>query len=227
MKLLKVLIILIITLTLVGCQSEEDYLSVITEVAEYGKTSIVSEYSNMDKGTYSYYLPFGVGRIISDELYSVFEYYNTELLMIVNVPNVIKDRYYITDEEIENVDSTVVLSSSYLDKNNFEVNYDIKALELDGDNIYLELTSRYLTFSCIVDKTVVKPVMSTMLDISKTVNIKHQYMAEYFSNKDVISEETIQQIEIFQQDLPSSGFLTDLLNPQNPLDKILGEEEND
>lgn len=195
--------------------------AIVEKVMKDAMVKEIPTFVNIDKEYYSYYLPFDVGRKSSDEISNIFYYQKAIFLMCVNIPVIVKDHYYsetITDNTPSVIDQQGLEKylGNFLDYNNVNISYEVTLMELSDNNYYLQLLTPHLSFGSMVSKAQIEPILQTMIEIARTTRISFELIASDFSNREVISSATSQTVDFFQQQLPDSGYIIDLLNPINP-----------
>ncbi len=230
MRFIKVILVFLILVSLTGCvSSDTSNEKIIKDVMKDSITAKIPTFTNINKDYYSFYLPFDVGRKGSDMVSNVLSYNNTIFLMCINVPNVIKDRYYSDNVKTDNQNATTSIdiekyTGSYVDYSNVSTPYEISVYKINEDSFYIQLLTRYLSFGGVVNKTSMGPILEKMLTIARTVRVSYELVATDFSNREVVSSKATQAIDLFQQQLPDSGYIVDLLNPKNPFDDYGGKK---
>ena len=236
MKTVKLILMVGLLISLSACSEIDGSVEdIVKESARETLTAPMPAFTNITKDYYRYYLPPDVGRRSGDEISNILIYNNDCFVLSVNVPNVVKDHYYHNEEEaaedatqpLFNTDKTIEhFTGTFVDYGNINVDYEVVVLTIEPDLYYLQLTTRYLSFGAVVNKTAMKGMLDTFLRIAKTVRVNYELIAVDFSNREVVNSGAIQALDLFREKKPSSGYMIDLLYP-NRQENILPEDKKD
>ena len=177
-------------------------------------------FTNMNKPLYSYYLPRDIGRVLSNDLSSVLKKDGTQFIMNFN-PNavVIHDYYYEVDYMFMEMNDTTLVSSdsnkiqyegTFRNKNGQVHNYSCIVDELDNGKYFFILNMEYVYFYTIAEGAELSSLIDTMFDIGQSVTYDSEEIVSIYSLKSS-SEYLTENLDEFTQDLPSEGYLSDLI----------------
>lgn len=216
---MKKLALLLCALLLSGCKV--DHLKIQNDITnELNKMTNYEPiyYTTMEKPLYSYYLPKDVGRISSNELSSLFVKDGVKFIMNFN-PNkiVIHDYYYkdkiVSSEELkinEESDLYYDASGTFKGSDKRYHYYDIKVVHLRDNNYLLKLDMSYVNYLAVVKPVEIKPLIKSMFTMAKSIHFDADYVVNEYSLQST-SESVKVSLEEFNEELPESGLLSDLI----------------
>jgi len=232
-RLGKIVLTILLFVTVTACAGEDkDVDLIINETIKNSRDMTIPEFTNINKDYYQYYLPKDVGRKHGDVASNIFTYRNSDFIMCVNMPNIIKDYFYhetAPETEIPAADeygSGVQLreyEGTYIDYGNRLVDFKIYLITVDENLYFLQLITRYLSFGTVTYKGGLELILSKIIEMARTVRINYELIAVDFSNREVQSGSALQALDLFKNKKPSSGYLIDLMNPNRPAE----EEESE
>lgn len=216
---MKKLALLLCALLLSGCKVDhvkiqDDITNELIEMIEYEPIY----YTTMEKPLYSYYLPKDVGRISSNELSSLFVKDSVKFIMNFNPNKVVIHDYYYKDKAITAEELTVNEESDlYYDATGtFKGSdkryhyYDIKVVHLRDNNYLLKLDMSYVNYLAVVKPVEIKPLIKSMFTMAKSIHFDADYVVSEYSLQST-SESVKVSLEEFNEELPESGLLSDLI----------------
>lgn len=216
---MKKLALLLCVLLLTGCKVDhvkiqEDITSELTEMAEHEPI----HYTTMEKPLYSYYLPKDIGRISSNELSSLFIKDGVKFIMNFNPNRIVihdyyyKDRFIDYDEPTINEDSDLYYEASgtFRGSDNRYHYYDCQIVYLEGNNYLLKLDMSYVNYLAVVQPVQIQSLIHSMLVIAKSVQFDAEYVVSEYSLKST-SESIKMSLDAFNEELPDSGYISDLI----------------
>lgn len=230
MKVVKNIIVIIVVFSLVGCQPSSSLDDVIYTTIEKANNTEVSTTTNLQKDFYSLYYGREIGKVDSDLISNIFSYNDVKYILVVNVNNIIKDRYYHEASTV-NITSTVneyenvhVFNGQFVDYGNEITDYIIELAELENDTVYLKFSTRYLSLASIIEKNMISSVLEKMFVMAKTTRIHYDKIIEYFANVETLQEQYAYTESIFEKNFPEEGYLGDLIKKDDE-DYIFGNAE--
>ncbi len=216
---MKKLALLLCALLLSGCKVDhvkiqDGITNELIKMTEYEPIY----YTTMEKPLYSYYLPKDVGRISSNELSSLFVKDGIKFIMNFNPNKVVIHDYYYKDKVVTAEELTVNEESNlYYDATGtFKGSdkryhyYDVKVTHLKDNNYLLKLDMSYVNYLAVVKPVEIKPLMKSMFTIAKSIHFDADYVVSEYSLKST-SESVKVSLEEFNEELPESGLLSDLI----------------
>ncbi|MFV0255824.1 MAG: hypothetical protein ACK5G7_06830 [Erysipelotrichaceae bacterium] len=217
-KIVKKLVVITIFFTLVGCSNNIDLDKIIEQVIKDTYSEEISTTNNLNKSFYSLYYGREVGRVDSNLISNVFSYNSRNFILVVNVNNIIKDRYY--PDSLSNVleadnatayNEISTYSGQYVDCGNEIVDYLVEVAKLGTNEYYLKVSTSYLTLASILNVNEIEVVLKKMLNIARTTEIYYDEVVNYFANVEAIADQNAYTEEIFEEYFPTEGYLGDLI----------------
>ena len=216
---MKKLALLLCLLLLSGCKVnhvniKNDITDKLNQMAEHQPIY----YTTMEKPLYSYYLPKDVGRISSNELRSLFVKDGVKFIMNFNPNKIVIHDYYYRDRFITFVEPTLKEDSKiyYEAEGTFKGSderyhyYDCQIVHLKDNNYLLKLDMSYVNYLAVVQPVQIQPLIHSMFMMAKSVQFDSKYVVSEYSLKST-SESVKVSLEEFNEELPDSGLLSDLV----------------
>lgn len=178
------------------------------------------EFTNMHKRLYDYYLPKDIGRISSNELSSVFKKDGTKFIMNFN-PNaiVIRDYYYEINHLFMEMRDTKIISTSEngvrfegtFKKQDGKVHsYSCVIDKLENGKYFMFLNMEYIYFYTIAYGAELESLSKSMFQIGQSVQFDSDQIVSIYSLKSS-SEYLTENLDELYEELPESGYLSDLI----------------
>ena len=132
---------------------------------------------------------------------------------------VIHDYYYEVDYMFMEMNDTRLVSSdsnkiqyegTFRNKNGQVHNYSCIVDELDNGKYFFILNMEYVYFYTIAEGAELSSLIDTMFDIGQSVTYDSEEIVSIYSLKSS-SEYLTENLDEFTQDLPSEGYLSDLI----------------
>lgn len=218
----KLLIILSLLISLTGCGSAS--LSSNDKISNSIKQSYngeVASFTNLNKKFYSLYYGGEIGRIDSNMISNIFSYDQIKFIMMVNVNDILKARFYQdeeSDSDTDNYESSIsesenvsVYKGQFSDYGNEIIDFLIEIAEIKDNKVYLRFTTHYLTFSSILDENSVPLILPKMVEIAQTTRVHYDEIVNYFGNVETLQQQYASTEAIFEQNFPEEGYLGDLI----------------
>lgn len=234
--------ILVLIVLLAGCQATSsivsDDLQMVVNEATEAKTPKVL---NQATPYYSYYLPPHMGVRFSNKIASVIVSNGNEIVMSVDVPSIIMQRYYRdylknNMRVLEVSNSFFSYTGSFKDYNNETQNIEIRIDQI-GEKYVILLHSSQFVLTATTYYTDVSPMLHDMIIMLRSASANRNEIISVYSNKQEINYQR-QIVDIFEQVAPDTGTLRDmdrlirgeidfseLINPDIEIDEE--EESND
>jgi hypothetical protein len=242
------IIILGLIVFLTGCQvtptDVSENLQVVVDNAIESKTPTIL---NQSTPYYSYYLPPHMGVRFSNKIATVFTANLHEIVMSVDVPSIIMQRYY--RDYLQNNMRVLDVSNSFFsyngsfkNANNETQNIDIKIDRIDDRYVILLHSSQFVLTST-TDHTSISSLLYDMIILLRSALADRDQIISVYSNKQEITYER-QMIDIFEQIAPETGTLVDMdrlikgeidfselinpeIEPEQEIEDIEANTEND
>lgn len=208
-----------------GCASSYEDLSprIMTQLQDLHDQEAALG-NNMNKRYYSYYLPQGMGRRDSNELSEVFIKNGYRVIMNFDPSAVVIDTFYTKDSDDENKDKEqaveeVTLTQEdgidkytgiYQRKDGSMYPYVLQVIR-NNDQYLLYLDAKITKIYAYVPSGEVMSFLHAMTQIASSIQFDKELVIEDFSMKSLESTKK-KNLEYLQQNLPSSGDLSELLN---------------
>lgn len=228
---MKRIIILLLSLLLVGCSSNDLKTILDNELSGIENIKYTISPSNK-KSLYSYYIQPGIGNKKSLEASNLFEYNNCEFVMNLNVANIVNNKFYSLSTLSNTLDKNLLVytrSSKFIDSSNKSIEYVFNVYNIDN-NYFVYLQSEYFDFYGKISKSEVKEIANIMMIIAKTSIINETKIIAEYSNKESI-EYVKESIQLFEVSIPENGRLDEMIsdkeNIENPLDGDVNTEIKD
>lgn len=213
---------LMLTLLLCGCQVNETDLKneLTSELNELSNQDPVA-YTTMNKPLYSYYLPKDVGRIQSNPLSSLFMKDGVKFIMNFNPNEVVIHDYYqmdtvkVLEETVENGETALFYEAegTFRGSDDRYHEYKCQITQLDDGSYLLLLDMEYVNFTAILKAVQIQPLIRSMFIIAKSLQYdSNEVIAQYSLRSS--SESVMSDLEEFNQELPDSGSLSELIDQQ-------------
>lgn len=217
---MKKLGLLMLCLLLGGCFHEEDLEKDLKQTLQNSSHQEAIDFTTMSKPLYNYYLPKDVGRISSNNLSSIFKKDGTKFIMNFN-PNsiVIRDYYYEVDALFAEMRDTSVISSSetgirfegtFKKSNGGVHNFSCVVDQLDNGKYFMFLNMEYVYFYTTAYGAELCSLIDTMFKIGQSFTYDADQVVKLYSLKSS-SEYLTEDLDRYTSDLPSEGYLTDLI----------------
>ncbi len=208
-------LILVMVLVLAGCsigsQQVQPQLETLVSNALTAKTPTVL---NQNTPYYSYYLPPHMGRRFSNQIASIFVSDQVEIIMNLDVPSIIMQRYYRNQlvnnlRTLETDDMTYfVHHSNYVHFNGETMSANITISEVDEKYAIVIQTDHFI-LSSVTPLSKVEATLYDMLTLMRSAKANRNEVVTAFSNKQVIDYQQ-QVLEMFELVAPESGTLADM-----------------
>lgn len=233
---MKKLSILLICLILVGCVPN-DYANINNDLDNYlSKLDTTFKVrSNHTAYYYDYYLPSDTYDDGGNTNSSYFTYHDAKIVMNLNIPYIVNAESFGINEFYDEgffKDSLLDYSKSGSFVKNDSSNglYQLNIYK-NGSEYLIHLVTNELNFYGLAKDYDVLETVKHLFIIGKSVNVNSQAVVSDYSNKDVI-EYVKQQVNLFEYDIPSSGFLSDIVDQKNEptietTDNIEEEQESE
>ena len=88
--------------------------------------------------------------------------------------------------------------------------YDIKVVHLRDNNYLLKLDMSYVNYLAVVKPVEIKPLIKSMFTMAKSIHFDADYVVNEYSLQST-SESVKVSLEEFNEELPESGLLSDLI----------------
>lgn len=171
--------------------------------------------TNHNAEYYSYYVPSDMQDFEGNTNSNVMAFRNAKIVMNLNIASIVNSEsfginYFVDDGFFKKDYKTYEYDDSFV-KNNGEISkYQIEVYE--KDNYYLvRLVTDELIFYCTCDEYDLIDVVKHIFTIASSIEVEKDKIVTNYSKKDVI-EYVKQQVNLFEYDIPSSGFLNELVN---------------
>lgn len=207
-------IVLVFLVFLMGCsvdaQQVSENLQLKVDEALQAETPSVL---NVNTPYYSYYLPPHMGIRFSNKIATVFVSNQHEIVLRVDVPTIIMQRYYRSALEnnmqtLNFTDEFFTYITTFTNQNKELQNLDISITQ-QQENYVIYLQSNQFVLTSTVKLADVQPVLYDMLVILRSAKADKNEIVSIYSNKQVIDYRQ-QVLEIFEQVAPSTGTLADM-----------------
>lgn len=224
----------ILTLLLLGgCAiSEEDLPNEILAQLENLQNQKLAAGNNMKKPFYSYYLPSGVGRRDSSELSEVFIKDGYRVIMNFDPSAIVINAFYKSEEEKSDTTTTasgkqefqtpkltkeenkLIYTGNYL-TNTYQVYpYTLQVVQ-SKDSYLLYLDGEIVKMYTFVPRGEVESMLKMMMRTMSSLSYDEKYVLQKFSMKS-LEETKKKSLDYLEQNLPSTGNLSEILSQEDP-----------
>lgn len=207
-------IVLVFLVFLMGCsvdaQRVSESLQLKVDEALQAETPSVL---NVNTPYYSYYLPPHMGIRFSNKIATVFVSNQHEIVLRVDVPTIIMQRYYRSALEnnmqtLNFTDEFFTYVTTFTNQNKELQNLDISITQ-QQENYVILLQSSQFVLTSTVKLADIQPILYDMLIILRSAKADKNEIISVYSNKQVIDYQQ-QVLEIFEQVAPTTGTLADM-----------------
>lgn len=210
-----------------GCtQVSSDMPASISEGLLTVSTQTVTK-PNRNKTYYSYYAEPSVGRYASYDTGNIFCYQGTKFLMNLNVPVIINSEIYPQSSEkgVEALGSPVTnLTGSYIDFDEIKRQYELKIYELDASYLIV-MNTDVVNFCAVCANGTAVQLTSEMLKIARSVQVNKETLITAYTNHKTLNY-TAEKVQLYNEIVPESGNVNELLDDTNTLGQGSGTEPN-
>ena len=213
---MKAILILVLSLILTGCSSNNGSVDVmVNDAIERNLSTSAVKYSNNSKELYAYYLPVNIGKVKSTPTSNIFKQSNYEIVMNLDVSAVISNLFYeINEEKYLNKSNCLFYNGgTFKDARNNKLNYAIFVYQ-DGDGYYVEFNSNYFDFYSKVHYDFIDDVIDTMFTIAKSAKINVNEIVSAYSSRPK------PKLEVEKEDIYDV-----YISEEGPLEELLGDSE--
>ena len=215
---MKKITVLLILLLLTGCVNKPiDVTSDLdTLLANLDYKYIVRENTSTD--FFNYYLPSDMVNEDGDGISAAVKYNENKIVINLNISAVVNSYSFGVDKFNNDgffKDDMLV----YQKADNFSM-YDESSSKYllkiynDGNSNLVNLITNELNFYGVCDDYDLVQVVRHMFIIAKSAEVNYEKVNLKYSNKDII-EYVKQPVNLFEYDIPVSGFLSDLVHQSN------------
>ena len=233
---MKKITLLLVCLLLTGCLANNNK-NIYESLDKYLiNTSSVDRFRpNNTTEFFSFYLPSDMQEFDGNSNSSIIRYNDSKIVMNINIPALVNSK----DFGIEALNSDGFFKDELLDyeKNGIFVrddesqsNYAIRIYK-QNDDYLLHFQTSELNYYCLCKSYDLVDVVKHLFTISKSIVLDKDVIVANYSNKDVIEYQK-KQVNLFEYEIPVSGFLSELVNRSggvvlNPSENVdTKEEEN-
>lgn len=215
-------------LLLGGCAiSEEDLPNQILIQLKGLENQQLAAGNNMKKKYYSYYLPPGVARRDSNELSEVFMKDGYRVIMNFDPSAIVIDSFYKEKEEadttssasvkvefqeptVKQEDQTLIYTGNYL-TTTYQVHpYTLQVVQ-SKDSYLLYLDGEIVKMYTFVPRAEVESMLKMMIKTMSSLQYDKEAILQRFSMKS-LEETNKKSLDYLEQNLPSSGSLSEILS---------------
>lgn len=180
-----------------------------------------------NKTYYSYYIEPSVGRFSGNETGNVFSYEGTKFLMNLNVPSIVNEQTYPDSDSdgIETISSPMLTKDgTYSDSEGVIHEYHLRIYQ--QNQVYLTLLNTdTVNFYSLSDAWKTVDLAAEMLKIARTVEVKTDAVLAAYTNSQKLDYKT-EKIQLYNEIVPESGSITELINDTNTIGNTTGNDEN-
>ncbi|MEA5026253.1 hypothetical protein SDC9_116901 [bioreactor metagenome] len=221
-KITKILFTMIIVLPMcTGCtfgRVTENNIAVRMETAVNNTFSEqASDYQNMHKTLYSYYLPDHVGKRASTAYSNILISDNYDVLMSLNASAVIIDKYYEASavKAITTYDIALyseVFSGTYSDGRKTEISVSIFKFD---SSYYLLVKAEYFSFLSNCPLAEMPIIVKDIIRVARSTTTDQTAILTAYSKKENINYQQ-ETTTLFSQSIPENGTLAEMLENYFP-----------
>lgn len=174
---------------------------------------------------YTFYLPSDMQENESFDSSMMINYLDSKIAMNLNVASIVDKKYYIDkqfNEEgfFDNVKLCYEKNGVFTKDDGNDSNFVLKIYQ-DKENCLVHLVSDELNFYCSTNENEIEDVVKHIFLIAKSVEVDTNAVISNYSAKEVIDYQK-KQVDLFDYVIPSSGYLSDLVNSSSG--SIVSEE---
>ena len=212
---MKKIILLILCLVLCGCSKVNvdnlyDDLDTLLNNLDFTYDNRINNASTY----FGYYMPSDMQDFEGNENSSIIVFENSKTIMNLNISSIIDSTYYNSSLKDDGFFKESLLtyekSGEFIKNDGEQANYRIKIYK-DGSAYLVHLMTNELNFYTSCKDYNLVDVTKRLFIIAKSVEVEKDKLLANYSRKDIIEYER-KQIDLFEYDIPTSGFLSDLVN---------------
>lgn len=227
---MKRLAVAFLTLLLLGgCAiSEEDLPDQILVQLQGLENQELAAGNNMKKPFYSYYLPPSIGRRDSNELSEVFIKDGYRMIMNFDPSAIVINAFYKSEDtdtsasvkpeflepEVKQEQNKLIFTGNYLTTTYKVHPYTLQVVQ-SNDFYLLYLDGEIVKMYSFVPRAEVESMLKVMIRIMSSLNYDEEYVLQKFSMKS-LEETNKKSLDYLEQNLPSSGSLSEILAEDDP-----------
>lgn len=164
---------------------------------------------------FDYYLPSDMHEVEGTDNAAIIEFNGSKLSMNLNIAAIVKgNKFYtkdISDDGFFNSKYLVYSNSgSFNDNTDSETLYTLNIYS-SNDQYAVCLYTSGVNFYCFTSSETILNLVRRLFIISKSVLVDREAILKAYSNEDVI-DYSKSQIDLFEQVMPTEGYLSDLVN---------------
>lgn len=228
---MKKLSLFIVLLLLCGCASVNSDINASLDnyLKDLSKTFNVR--ANHSAKYYEYYMPSDMQDVDGNHNFSYMEYEGAKITMNLNIASLVSSEAfgddYLDDEGFFNESLLIYNNIGTFIKNDTSTsNYRINVYQ-NGDDYLIDLSTKELDFYSLCKDYNLLDTLKHLFTIAKSVKVDSDSVIANYSKKDIIESQK-EYRDLFEYNIPSSGFLSDLVGQNvTPSDNTESIEENE
>lgn len=199
---------LIAMILLIGCSSNKpDINQVVSDVVNKVNNAPLSPSNNHSKKLFSYYLPYDIGVVESNNISSIVKYDNNEIFLSINVSDVMRNG----DKPEVKFNEELYFSDNFdlkMRDQELPANLLIEQLKADSYIIYFEVDDVFLVSQ--VNYANLKYTLERIVYIGRSLEVDKKLIVSEFSNKETLTYKK-EVIELFSNSIPEEGMIQDII----------------
>ncbi len=199
---------LIAMILLIGCSSNKpDINQVVSDVVNKVNNAPLSPSNNHSKKLFSYYLPYDIGVVESNNISSIVKYDNNEIFLSINVSDVMRNG----DKPEVKFNEELYFSDNFdlkMRDQELPANLLIEQLKADSYIIYFEVDDVFLVSQ--VNYANLKYTLERIVYIGRSLDVDKKLIVSEFSNKETLTYKK-EVIELFSNSIPEEGMIQDII----------------
>lgn len=199
---------LIAMILLIGCSSNKpDINQVVSDGVNKVNNAPLSPSNNHSKKLFSYYLPYDIGVVESNNISSIVKYDNNEIFLSINVSDVMRNG----DKPEVKFNEELYFSDNFdlkMRDQELPANLLIEQLKADSYIIYFEVDDVFLVSQ--VNYANLKYTLERIVYIGRSLEVDKKLIVSEFSNKETLTYKK-EVIELFSNSIPEEGMIQDII----------------